>query len=487
MKIYTVDTIRKAEQDANLSGFSYYDMMKQAGTNTANEICARYDIVSISECPITIICGKGRNGGDGFVIANQLAKHGAKVSLILPYGQPTDEVCIQVFDELDSSIYICTEDEYEEYIEKSLFLIDAVFGIGFHGKLDEKIKKIFEYCNINRENQIRISIDIESGVEADSRKYADGYFNSHHIFTMIGLKPCLVEKNATVINIGITPEKVDYFVADEEYIRNNLPVRPAESHKGTFGTVLSVCGSYEMPGAAILCANAAVHSGCGLVVCAFPKEAYNVIAGKLTEPILLPLGDNAYENIEALVEKSKNAKVLVLGCGLGVSEYAKILVCGLIRKAHCPVVLDADGLNNIANIPHILSESKHGILITPHPAEMSRLSGVPVQDIQLDRMNVALNFARKYSVTVLLKGHKTIIASPNSNLYMNFTGSSALAKGGSGDVLAGVIAALVAQGLNLVNAAVVGAYIHGKAGEKAEKEYSAYSATPSRVIELLFS
>lgn len=275
-----------------------------------------------------------------------------------------------------------------------------------------------------------------------------------------------------------------------EMVKSLLPARPADANKGTFGHLLSVCGSMNMPGSAVLAASAAVRMGVGLVTAAFPMAAYNAIAPHLTEPLLCPLlsdengflSSNSYFGISDRLEK---ASACLIGCGLGQTKDTRIIVREMLIHSQKPIVLDADGINIIAGNINVLNAVSCPIVITPHPGEMARLCQISVEEVQQQRENVALWLANKTQTTVVLKGAGTIIATPDGKCYINKTGNQGMAKGGSGDMLAGMIASLLAQGLSPEASAICGVYLHGAAGDLAASETSMRGITPSDMVRAL--
>jgi len=266
--------------------------------------------------------------------------------------------------------------------------------------------------------------------------------------------------------------------------------RPADSHKGTYGRLVSVCGSYGMAGAALLCARAALRSGVGLLTAAVPQQVYPLLVSAVPEAVFLPLPDTgagtlSQEAAEPLCRKVADATAVVIGPGLGTGEAVAQVVAQVLRRSPCPVVLDADGINAIA--PHILVEETvlAPLILTPHPGEMARLLGVSAAWVQEHRRQVARQFADQTGVTLVLKGHHTLIAAPGHPLLENPTGNPGMATGGSGDVLAGMIGALVAQGMPPYEAALCGVYLHGVAGDRAAARLSQHSVLPSDLIEEL--
>ncbi len=266
--------------------------------------------------------------------------------------------------------------------------------------------------------------------------------------------------------------------------------RSAQSHKGTYGNLLTVCGSYGMAGAAILCARAALRSGVGLLTAAIPSSVYPLMAGVLPEAVYLPLsqtssGQLSSDALPALLQRADRADAIVMGCGLGRSEDVSALVTELLRRHTCPLVLDADGINAISAHTLVEETGTSPRILTPHPLEFSRLAGIPVEEIERDRVGAACRFANTYGVIVVLKGHHTVLAAPDREPLVNPTGNAGMATGGSGDVLAGIIGSLAAQGMDAYDAAMCGVYLHGAAGDAAAARLSQHGMLPSDMIEEL--
>lgn len=270
------------------------------------------------------------------------------------------------------------------------------------------------------------------------------------------------------------------------FVKQNFPPRAADSHKGTYGTLLSVCGSYGMAGAAVLAARAAGRCGTGLVIAALPDAIYPIAATQLPEVVFAPLGEtSAAGHLHKLAPSLKKATALLVGCGLGNSTATLELVEGLFSHANCPVVLDADGINAAARHISILETAHPPLILTPHPKELSRLLSCSVEQIQANRDAAALTAARRFNAVVVLKGHRTVIAEPNGATHVNTTGNPGMAVAGSGDVLAGMIAGLLAQGLSPWEAARSGVYLHGAAGDRAAKRLSQHAMLPTDILDEL--
>ena len=280
-------------------------------------------------------------------------------------------------------------------------------------------------------------------------------------------------------------------ITTNEYVASHLPLRVADSHKGTYGTLLTVCGSYGMAGAALLCARGALRSGVGLLRAALPRSVYPLLVDAIPEAVFLPVAEEGgcfcTASIAALTETLITADSVVVGCGMGRGEGQTAVVRQILAYSTVPVILDADGINAVT--PHILTEETRTtpLILTPHPGEMARLIGATIPQVQADRVGAALRLAQEVNGIVVLKGHRTVIASPDGRVMENPTGNPGMATGGSGDVLAGIIGSLAAQGVPPFAAAVCGAYLHGAAGDAAAEKYSQRGMLPTDLIEELGS
>ena len=266
---------------------------------------------------------------------------------------------------------------------------------------------------------------------------------------------------------------------DKNIVKRAVPNRPDNANKGTMGTLLSICGSFGMAGAAILAGKSALRCGVGLEKLAIPKSIYPIAAGSILD------GKISRTNIPSLLLEAKKSTAVLLGCGLSVCDDTKALVKSFVENCTVPMVLDADALNCIADNPEILKKRKSDIIITPHPGEMGRLCGITAKEVNADRVDVALSFAKKYGVITVLKGSGTIIASPNGQALLNTTGNSGMATGGSGDVLAGMTAGLLAQGKSAFDCAAAAVYLHGLAGDFAAEKLGKISMLPSDIIDYI--
>ena len=503
MKVYSADEIRKVEEVENDIGTCFLTLMEYAGTNCAEDIKKRFD----RDCGrVAVVAGKGKNGGDGYVIARVLRESGYDVTIVMAFGGPKAEDAITNYQRalcagvlmLDYSEqkYACTE-----LIESAAVIVDTMFGIGFHGAANEEQTEIFEL--INNSNGKVIAVDIPSGVETDSGKVNGSAIKADLTYAISTLKPAHVLFPAReycgeteIIDIGLLPEslgsvspKLEVYTSED--IKDLLPDRGRCAHKNDFGHVLAICGSKNMPGAAVLCSNAAIRMGAGLLTAAYPENAYPSISPRINEGMNLPLKANengriSKDSIPELLEFMKKATAIVIGPGLGLDDDTGAVVREVILNAECPMVIDADALNAIADEPEILKQAKGDVLITPHPGEMARLSGLSTGEIADDRIKVAENFANAYGVTVLLKGADTVVAAKGcGKTYVNTTGNQGLAKGGSGDTLAGIAAALLAEGCDSFTAASLAAAIHGAAADYVARKKALRAITATDLIAAL--
>ena len=266
--------------------------------------------------------------------------------------------------------------------------------------------------------------------------------------------------------------------------------RPDDSNKGTLGSLLCICGSYGMAGAAIMAGKAALRCGVGLLKIAVPKSIYPVCATNILESVYYPLEETSNgvissKNTDFLLEMCEKSSAVVIGCGLSVCDDTKNLVQSVITNCEKPLVIDADALNCICNKPEILKNLKAPAIITPHPGEMARLLHSTPKTVNSNRENTAIDFAKKFGVVTVLKGAGTIIASPDGEVYINHTGNSGMATGGSGDILSGIIGSLLAQGAAPINAAAAGVFLHGTIGDLAAEKLGKISMLPTDMIDMI--
>lgn len=496
--------MNRIEEIASSTGIGMEKLMENAGSRVA--ALAAKIITKNKIQNVCILCGSGNNGGDGFVAARLLSVM-TNVKVILTSGDPRTVLARNNFDLIPSNVEILYygSQYYQCFgiVKETEMIIDAIYGIGFRDALSPDIADLITFCNENK-NAVKIAVDLPSGIECDTGKINNGCFCADHTVTFTCLKPlhvlypsCDMCGEITVENVGIprrilnncnyTMKSTDQFVSE-----NPFAERKKTAHKGTNGTLFSLCGSYGMAGAAMLSAEAALRCGVGLLKLALPKSIYPIAASKLCEPVYMPLAqsDDGTVDIDEygkILEAMNESDAALIGCGLGQSNTIKSLAALLVDGAAKPLVLDADGINAIGTNINVLKRSAAPMILTPHPGEMARLLGVEVKTVQADRYNIARRFAQEYGVVLVLKGAYTIIAAPNGNVYVNLTGNNGMGKGGSGDMLAGMAASFLAQGMNTEQAAVSAVYYHGLAGDRCAEKYSKRAMLPSDMISELRS
>lgn len=484
---------RRAIEDLRIPGLI---LMENAGRGVVEAIKLKYG--SVCGKKILIVCGKGNNGGDGFVVARHLYNMGANVEIIL-LGSPKNlKGDTEINFKIISNIILHNKSDkslvFKEYkglkqlqaFQTVDFIVDAIFGTGFSGKLGKNYIEIINWMNSIAAP--KISIDVPSGVNSDTGAVESCAVKSDLTVTM-GLKKngLLIGNSVNYINdlkvVDISLPK--YFYKNFKFktyevepcdIRQTLPKRLKTVHKYNVGKVLVIAGSIGYTGAAALVSNSALKVGAGSVILATPESVYPILAKKLTEVMVQPLssielgkGFNvSYQNLKKFIDW---ADVLIIGCGISLKLEATELVHTLLREVDKPIVLDADALTIISENISILKKRKSKkIILTPHSGEFARLAKLTSSEIELDKINIAGSFSKEYKLTLVLKGAPTLTISSEGEVFINSTGNPGMATAGSGDVLAGIIGGLWAQRMDEIEAAYSGVFIHGLAGDFAMKK-----------------
>ena len=483
--VLNVEDVRKVEQDLTLEGVSLAELMRRAGHAVAQEVL---DLGNIG--PVVVLCGTGNNGGDGVACARLLLEAGYEVRCLLvgsrdkltPDTRAMEGKLSAAGGKLEP--YDPADPDQTAWVLGAHVLVDAIFGTGLNTEVRGEALAAIE--TMNRSGVPVVSADIPSGVEADTGRVLGGAVRAAVTVTFTRAKAGhfvgkggLCTGRLTVAPIGI-PE--DLYLEDDcktmlvEQADVSLPRRPVDGHKGDFGKVFILAGSRGYTGAAALCARAAVRGGAGLVTVAVPEDVYPIVAVKCDEAMVWPWpGDDG-----ELVEKARGCDAVLIGPGLGQGERAERLVLTLMKELACPVILDADGLNIISRHMDILDERREwSTILTPHDGEFARLSGceLPITD----RLGTARSFALRHHCLLVLKGFRTIV-SANGACTINPTGNPGMAKGGSGDALAGLMAALLAR-RGKPDEAITAVWVHGRAGDLAAEDKGEYGMTPSDLIE----
>ncbi|MBO5213844.1 MAG: NAD(P)H-hydrate dehydratase [Clostridia bacterium] len=423
---------------------------------------------------VLFLCGKGNNGGDGFAAARILKEMGYAVTVALLCGRDFSPDAAVMFRTVPESLIVETEEEILSALKNADFIVDCVYGTGFRGDLPHQVKKIFRAVP----KKPIVACDIPSGVCCDDGTVCDGAIGATITVTFAAYKPCFFlfpGKNfcgkVILADIGIPKEALRQSpgvdLIDEDYVKSLIQPRPENSHKGTFGTLLSVCGSRDMTGAAYLSAMGALRCGVGLLKLALPRQIIPILQARLSEPVFTER------------KGTVKASAVLVGCGMGKDQKALQFAFQQGRS----MVLDADAINLIGENPALLDaflQENPGadVILTPHPAEFARLLNTTPSQIEADRLGAVKECLDRWNVTVVLKGHHTVIADRERTL-INRNGNSGLSKGGSGDVLAGMIASFLAQGYAPRDAAVCGVYLHGAAADELKKTFSEHGMLPS--------
>lgn len=493
MKILTAKQIKTVEERAFNNGFTEEGLMKNAGTACFNRIVKKYGD-ALNHRKIAVFCGNGKNAGDGFVIAKLFAEKGVDAKIILADKEPTIKEPLMYYNEaVEYGVGVIPFGEYDFDCD---FIIDCLFGIGFKGKPRAPFDKIFNA--INSSGATVISIDTPSGTNSTTGEVINAVKADFTVaISTLKYAHILPPSNSycgeiVVVNIGIPQEFYDSGYANtitKAEVKSSFAKRDKNSHKGSCGHQLNICGSYLMPGAAVICAKAGLRSGSGLVKCLFPKSVYPVMTAHLTQTIFKPVCENEDKTVSIgalsdVTQALRWADSVAIGCGLGNNDDVQVITSQVIKSSEVPVVLDADGINSVAPFIDIIKDKKAPLIITPHPTEMARLIGESTDYVQANRIDTAKAFAKENDCIVVLKGANTVITD-GREVFVNTTGNPGMAMGGTGDMLTGMIASFIAQGIEPLAAAKAGVYIHGLCGDITAGELSQRGMTVDDMLSLL--
>ena len=501
MKLATAEQMRELDrQTIQERGIASIDLMERAAEGVAEAVLSLLP-ARIGKCRVSVFCGTGNNGGDGIAAARLLFLRGVRLRVFLVgnYEKLTEDALEETRRLSECGVELEPFDpscrEQERWVLASHVVIDAIFGVGLSREIAPDSPFAGSIGLINRCGGKVVSADISSGVEADTGRVLGCAVRADRTVTFTCKKAgqavgqgALLSGEVTVWDIGIPEDLKAGLVCTAQtveagFAREALPPRPDDGHKGTFGKLLVVGGSVGFTGAPYLTAAAAGRTGCGLVYLGVPQSIWAIEAAKCTSAMPFPLpeeagmlGDDAFRQIQ---EKLERCDVLALGPGLGRSSHTERLTLALLEHTAQPVVLDADGINALQGHMDILDHRKGRVtVLTPHDGEFERIGG----DLSGgDRIGAARAFAAAHGCVLVLKGHRTITVGPTGNALVNTTGNSGLAKGGSGDVLTGIIASLLAQGCTPVQASALGVWLHGHAGDLAARRLTAYATMPEDV------
>ena len=528
MKIVTSEQMRQIEQACDRIGIPASLLMENAGRAVAEDV--KRILGGIDRQRIVVLSGPGNNGGDGLVAARYLHNWGARVTVCLCSQRAPDDQNLKLVKEIGVNWIDVTQGlkGLDELLASANVVVDALLGTGKIRPLSGTLQQVLsEVSNARKSHHgLRIiALDLPSGLDADTGAANPACLYADNTITLGFAKPGLFDSpgaekagKVTVVDIGIPAylaEQGGQGLITDEWAQSILPARPIEANKGSFGRVLVVAGSINYIGAAYLACSGAIRVGAGLVTLATAASLQPILASKLTEATYLPLPESrrgiiAPEATRPIYQEMERYNVLLLGCGLGQSQsvlrFIKSILLGrrvtppspvierkgvlasllLGRKVTLPpLVLDADALNTLARIPNWWQQLTTDAILTPHPGEMAGLAGVSIDEVQSDRVGITTRLAVEWHKTIVLKGAYTVIATPDGQSRLSPFANPGMASAGTGDVLAGVIAGLLAQGLSLGDAAAGGVYLHGKAGDMVKSELGDAGMTATDLLQVL--
>lgn len=504
MKLVTAKQMQLLDRAAiEQHGIPSLKLMERAGAGVA-DVAEKY--ASKRKGSVVVVCGRGNNGGDGLVVARLLIERGHDVTVFMA-GRPTDlsgdaRANWERLALLTTHLYeIISEADlaphYPKFVSASV-IVDALFGTGLTRDLTGLAAYLVEYMNAVK--RPIIAVDIPSGLSADTGKPLGVAIHAARTVTFGRPKLGLFVGDSTdyagkvdVVDVGIPVEEVKklktpYHLTDPGIVRAYLKPRRSTDHKGTFGHVALVAGSGEKLGAGYLTALAALKVGAGLVTYFLPETSFGKFDARYSEIMCTSVPDRGRKHfhpdgVKTVADDLAKKNVLAMGPAIGTHDETRSFERELIAAANVPMVIDADGLNNL-DLKQIATKRVPTVL-TPHPAEFGRLVGMKTEEVQRDRLNLSRKFAQEYRAICVLKGYQTITALPDGNVYINPTGGPAMATAGMGDALTGAIAGFIAQGIDPAIAAVIGVYCHGLAGDIAAREIGDRGVVASDVIKRL--
>ncbi|MEG0313671.1 MAG: NAD(P)H-hydrate dehydratase [Erysipelotrichaceae bacterium] len=495
-------TNQKEMQDIDSKSINEYNipgllLMEHAALAVYHYIKDNVDI----DDKIVIVIGPGNNGGDGLALArlfNAFSSYKVEVIMLSSLGSLSEDgvTYYNILKELNVDINEnLSIKEIFDILNKCDVIIDAIFGTGISRNIEGKYFEVIELINYLHKNVI--SVDIPSGINCESGNLYNIAIKANTTLTFafpklgLYLYPGIEYAGEVIVaKIGI-PEKVidecpsNIALLDRKTANSFLPDRYLRSNKGTYGRVLLIGGSLGMSGAIILAAKAVVGCGAGICRTALPKTIQKVFASSIAEAMSIGLDDIdgciSYSNINRILEEANKSDVVAIGPGIGRNDDIEMILKELL-KSELSLVIDADALYALSNIMDMIKDRDAITILTPHPGEFSKLCGLEINEILANPLKAVQDFVAVYNVTLVLKLERTIIAN-SKDTYINTTGNNGLSCGGSGDVLTGIIASLLAQNDNSIEAASLGVYLHGLSADLLLKDYSVYTMTPSNVIE----
>lgn len=487
--LFTAEEMRRLDRRAVTElGIPGAALMENAGRGAADGIRALLEEFKAPRqgARVVVVCGKGGNGGDGFVVARWLKKWGARPEVLLAF--PESEIGGDAGEKLRElkraglrPWRVEDEDAAAEALARADLIVDALLGTGARGVPGGVVARLIEL--INTSGGPVVALDIPSGVSADGGPAPGPAVRAMVTLTFAGWKHAFVAGpgvelagDVEVVPIGIPEAEalrdVGAFVLERGDVARHFPPRPRDAHKGSYGHVLIVAGSLGKTGAAALAARGALRSGAGLVTVAAPASQQPVIASLLLEAMTEPLPETPARTLalkarEVVAELALRRDAVALGPGIGLDAETQTVARGLVQDVAKPMAVDADALSALAGHLDVVRAAPAARCLTPHPGEMARMLGVAVDDVQRDRLASVREFATRYRAHVVLKGARSVVGEPDGRVFVNPTGNPGMASGGTGDVLTGMLGAFLARGLAATAALQSAVYLHGLAGDIA--------------------
>jgi NAD(P)H-hydrate epimerase len=512
MEVLTPAMMTKCDQETIESGYPEILLMEAAASGIAN---LALDIIEKEiyfkekkDIKISVLVGKGNNGGDGLAAARILKNLGYQPKIILS----SDKKLLKGVNAKNFELASFNKVKYYQFknlkkreflniINKSDLIIDSLLGTGITGELRGNIKKIINLINQKLEEQpLTLAVDIPSGIIGKTGNKAGEALKADYTGTMAAYKRGLLlypgrdyAGKIRIINIGIQQETIkkngdDLKIFNNQEAKKLIPARKNYGHKGDFGKIAVLAGSKGMTGAPLLTTKAALKSGSGLVYLLIAEEIEALTTAQLDELVGISLpstnGTIAENSFEKIMQFSKKVDLLAAGPGLGTTSAVQNTIMSILEKLNIPLIMDADAINSINDLD-LLKNYSGELILTPHPGEMSRLTGLTIKEINNNRIKIARDFAKENKLTLILKGAATITAASDGRAYINDSGSNGMATAGSGDVLTGIVSALRAQNMKSFEAAALAVYIHGRAGEYAAEAESNFSLMAGDIINNL--
>lgn len=494
MKVATREIIREIDRvSVEEYGIAANVLMENAGRAVCSAALRRFPEAR----KIAVVCGSGNNGGDGFVAARHLAGKGREVSVYTSakISKYTGQSRENLLAASKSGVPVVEIAGDASKITPCDLIVDALFGTGLDSEVRGAGAELIDF--INSSPASRLSVDIPSGIDSNTGAVLGKAVKADATVTFVVPKVGIsvypgVEHAGEIFVAGITTprhleDEIDCEIVTSETCAKILRPRAADSHKGTFGHTLVLAGSTGKSGAAVLAAEAAVQAGSGLVTLGVPRSIFRIAEQKISEAMAEPLeetggcfGESSVERAEEIM-RGKNC--VVAGPGISVSKQTAAFFRKAVSSCPCPIVIDADGLNILAENPDIFEQMGENAVLTPHPAEMARLCGKTTAEIQADRIGEARNFASRKRCVVILKGARTVTALPGGETYINPTGNPAMASGGMGDVLAGTVGGLLAQGYTPAEAGILGVFAHGLSGDIGAAKLGGMAVRATAVLD----